>query len=285
MKEETGRITQFSTSDIRALEPAMKIGILGTVTPEGLPHLTMISTLKASSTTQITFGQFMHGRSKAHLLDNPQAGWLIMTLDRHVWRGKARFDHTTQSGPDFDFYNNTPLFRYNAYFGIHTVYYLDLVEQSGKTALPMNRVVLSAVKTMLARSLGGGKAKTHALNSWTVGFFNKMDNLKFIGYIGADGYPVVFPCIQAQAANPERVLFSASVYREEIERIPAGAPLALFGLALTMEDVLVRGRYEGLRRVGGVRCGSLQVDWVYNPMPPVPGQIYPELPLEPVAEF
>jgi hypothetical protein len=285
MIKETGRLTQFSTDDIHSLEPAMKIGILGTVTPEGLPHLTMISTLKASSPTQITFGQFMEGRSKGHLRQNPQAGWLIMTLDRHVWRGKARFDHTAQSGSDYDFYNNTPLFRYNAYFGIHTVYYLDLVEQSGKAALPMNQVVLAAVKTMLARSLRRTKAKTRVLNPWTVGFLNKLDNLKFIGYVGVDGYPVVIPCIQAQAADAEHILFGASVYRDEIERIPTGAPLALFGMSLNMEDVLVRGRFEELHRVGGVRCGSLLVDWVYNPMPPVPGQIYPELPLEPVAEF
>jgi len=285
MEEENHTLTQFSANDIKALEPAMKIGILGTVTPEGLPHLTMISTLKASSPTQITFGQFMEGRSKLHLRQNPQAGWLIMTLDRQVWRGKARFDHTAQSGPDYDFYNNTPLFRYNAYFGIHTVYYLDLVEQSGKAALPMNQVVLAAVKTMLARSLRRGRSKTRVLNPWTVGFLNKLDNLKFIGYTGADGYPVVFPCIQAQAADAEHILFGASVYQDEIARIPMGAPLAMFGMSLNMEDVLVRGRYEGLQRVGGVRCGSLQVDWVYNPMPPVPGQIYPELPLELVTDF
>ena len=42
-------LTQFSADDIQSLSAGMKIGILGTVTPEGLPHLTMISTLKASS--------------------------------------------------------------------------------------------------------------------------------------------------------------------------------------------------------------------------------------------
>ena len=104
-------------------------------------------------------------------------------------------------------------------------------------------------------------------------------------YIGQDGYPVAFPCIQAQAADEEHIQFAASVYRDEIERIPAGATLAVFGLSLDMEDVLLCGRYEGLRRVAGVRCGSMQVDWVYNPMPPVPGQIYPPIPLEPITGF
>jgi hypothetical protein len=40
-----------------------------------------------------------------------------------------------------------------------------------------------------------------------------------------------------------------------------------------------------MRRLGGVRAGVVQVDWVYNPMPPVPGQVYPPLELKPVVEF
>jgi hypothetical protein len=62
-------------------------------------------------------------------------------------------------------------------------------------------------------------------------------------------------------------------------------PLAVFSMALTMEDVLLRGTYLGIRRVGGVRAGVVEVDWVYNPMPPVPGQVYPPVELKPVVEF
>lgn len=285
MTEVHKPLTQFSSQDIHRLEPAMKIGLLATLTPEGLPHLTMISTLKASSATQLSFGQFMEGRSKEHLQLNPRAGWLIMTLDRHLWRGKASFTHTARHGPDYDFYNNTPLFRYNAYFGIHTVYYLDLVVHSGESPLPMNAVILAALETMLARSLRAKKAKAQVLNPWTVGFLNKLDTLKFISYIRQDGYPEIIPCIQAQVADAEHVLFATSPSRDEFERIPRDAPLALFGLSLKMEDVLLRGRFLGLRRVGGVRCGALQSDWVYNPMPPIPGQIYPPLPLETITTF
>jgi hypothetical protein len=43
----------------------------------------------ASSEGQLVFGQFMEGQSKAHLRQNPKAGWLVMTLDRQLWRGKA----------------------------------------------------------------------------------------------------------------------------------------------------------------------------------------------------
>jgi hypothetical protein len=282
---EKTALTQFSAEDIQSLSASMKIGILGTVTPEGLPHLTMISTLKACSPNEMAFGQFMEGRSKEYLQLNPRAGWLIMSLDKQVWRGKANFTHTAKHGAEYDFYNNTPLFRYNAYFGVHTVYYLDLIEHSGKAPLPMERVVMASIQTMLGRSVGRSRASTQVLNAWTVGFLNKLNTLKFIGYMGEDGYPVVFPCIQAQAADEEHIRFAASVYPDAIERIPSGATIALFGLSLDMEDVLLRGRYEGFKRVAGVRCGAMQANWVYNPMPPVPGQIYPQLTLETITKF
>ena len=98
MKPQHEWMNEFTRTDITSLEPALKIGILGTVTPDGLPHLTMISTLKASSPTQLSFGQFIEGRSKDYLRQNPKAGWLVMTLDRQIWRGTASFTHTARSG-------------------------------------------------------------------------------------------------------------------------------------------------------------------------------------------
>lgn len=275
--------TQFSEEDIRSLAPALKIGLLATVNPQGLPHITMLSSLMASAPGQMAFGQFTEGVSKQHLRLNPRAGFLIMSLERNLWRGKATFTHTVQEGVDYDYYNNVPMFRYNAYFGVHTVYYLDLLAHGGKEALPMNRIIMAALLSSAARSLGRKMGEKAVLNAWTRAFLNKLDQLKFLSYVDADGYPSIVPAIQAQCLDAQHVLFSTAAYRAELERIPAGASLALFGLSLSMEDVLLRGRYLGLRRVAGVRAGALEVDWVYNPMPPVPGQVYPPVPLEAVG--
>ncbi|MGD0708700.1 MAG: pyridoxamine 5'-phosphate oxidase family protein [Anaerolineaceae bacterium] len=275
----------FSPDEIKAFEPAMKVGILATVNEQGLPHVTMISTMMAANEKELCWGQFMEGQSKENIRRNPKAGWMIMTLNRDVWRGKATFTHTATSGKDFDFYNNTPLFRYNAYFGVHTVYYMDLVEHSGKAPLPMNAVVFGSILTIIGRMLSGSRSQKEVLNGWTRAFLNQLTCLKFLSYIDADGYPAIIPAIQAQAADAEHVLFSTAVYGNELSAIPAGTTVALLGLALTMEDVLLRGTFEGFHRFGGVRCGSMKIDWVYNSMPPVFGQIYPPLPLETVKEF
>ena len=282
---DTTLLSSFSEEDIQSTQPAMKIGLLATVTPEGLPHVTLISSLMACGPAQLSFGQFTEGFSKQHILSNPKTGFLMMSLDRNLWRGKATYTRCAKDGREYDYYNNVPMFRYNAYFGVHTVYYLDLVNHTGKAPLPMNQIIFAAVQTMLARTLGRKPGKKAVLNGWTGAFLNKIDNLKFLSYIGADGYPVIIPAIQAQSLDAQHVLFSPSVYPDELAAIPAGVPLAVFGMALTMEDVLLRGTYQGIRRVGGLRAGVLEVEWVYNPMPPVPGQVYPPVPLQAVTQF
>lgn len=275
----------FSESDIRALEPEMKVGLLATVNEQGLPHLTLITTLRASSPTEVVFGQFAEGQSKINIRKNPKVGFLILTLDRNTWRGKAKFSHTERSGKEFDWFNNLPMFRYNAYFGIHTVYYMDLVEQYGKEPLPMGAIVQAALKTLVAKMLSPKKGKQEVLNLWTRQLIDKLANLKFLSYIDEDGYPAIIPVIQAQTSGKEHVIFATSAFSEDIKSIPANTTVAFFCMSFDMEDVLLRGIYQGVQRIGGVKCGSILVNWVYNPMPPKPEQIYPETKLEPVTTF
>ncbi|MCP4536808.1 MAG: pyridoxamine 5'-phosphate oxidase family protein [Chloroflexi bacterium] len=277
--------TSFSEPDIKSFEPEMKIGLLATVNEVGLPHLTLISTLRASTPTQVVWGQFTEGFSKKFIRRNPKTAFLIMTLDRELWRGRANLSHTAQQGKEFDMYNNTPMFRYNSYFGIHTVYYMDLLDHSGRQALPMSSIVIAALQTIVARTFGRSKGQKDVLTPWTQGLMNKIDNLKFLAYVGVNGYPVIIPVIQAQASGSEHVVFSVSAYRDELQAIPKNTTVAVFGMSLDMEDVLMRGTFQGIQRMGGFRCGVVGVNWVYNSMPPVPQQIYPALDLESVTHF
>lgn len=274
----------FTKEAIATFKPMMKIGLLATITPEGHPHLTMLSTLMAADEKTMTWGQFTEGTSFHNVRENPKVGWLIMTMDKDLWRGQGIFTHTKKSGSEFDFYNNVPMFRYNAYFGIHTAYYMDMEAHTGKQSLPMGAVVLSAIKTIFSKLLFR-KGKTAVLNEWSQSLYNKLDNLKFLAYVTETGYPVIIPVIQTQSAGSQHLIFSTGVYTDELKDIPKGISMALFGLSLDMTDVVVRGTYHGLRRVGPHRCGVLAVDWVYNPMPPIPQQIYPPLPLEAVEIF
>jgi hypothetical protein len=277
--------TKFTEADVHAFEPELKIGLLATVNPDGLPHITLLTSLKASGPDQVTFGQFIEGHSKQHVHQNPKTAWLIMSLDKNLWRGRATFTHTAKSGPDYDFYNNIPMFRYNAYFGIHTVFYMDLVEYYGKQPLPMSGIIKASLQTILARVLHLRRPSHAVLNLWTRQLLGKLGNLKFVAYIRPDGYPEIIPVLQLQPLDRQRVVFAASPYTTDLAAIPQGAPLAVFGMSLDMEDVLLRGQYQGIHHMAGIPCGVVDINWVYNPMPPEPMQIYPELPLEPVKNF
>ncbi len=278
-------ITSFSKEDTKSFEPEMKVGLLATINEQGLPHITILSTLQARKPQEMFFGQFAEGMSKENIRKNPKVGFLIMTLDKNFWNGKARFTHTATQGEEFDLLNNTPMFRYNSYFGIHTVFYMELIEQYGKTPLPMGKVVLGAIKTIAAKTLAPIKGDKPVLNEWTRKLIDKMDNLKFISFIGADGYPQIIPVIQSQTSGRENVLFSTTAFGEELTQIPKGIPVAFFCMSFSMETVLLRGVYQGISRRAGLECGGLLVNWVYSCMPPKSMQIYPEIPIEAVREF
>ncbi|MFA6009183.1 MAG: pyridoxamine 5'-phosphate oxidase family protein [Desulfobacteraceae bacterium] len=275
----------FEPADIEAFMPAEKIALVASVNPEGLPHITLITSMRASGPEQLTLGEFCKGRSKTYIQERPRIGFLIMTMDRRMWRGRAVWTHLRQNGPEFDSYNDLPTFRYNSYFGINTVHYLDLVEFTGPGTLPLSGIIKSTLMTRIARGGAGTGNSEPVLKPLGQTIFNRLDALKFLAYVNPDGFPVLIPVIQCQAADSRRLVFHPGAYQNELKSIPAGTPMAVFGLTMSMEDVLVRGIFAGYRTSRLVSLGVLDIDWVYNSMPPCHGQIYPEVPLTPVTEF
>lgn len=278
-------IKAFDDSAIQAFLPAEKIGLVASINPAGEPHLTLITSIRASSPLQLTLGEFCKGCSKAQIQKNPNVAFLVMTMDRRLWRGHARWTHLKTEGPEYESYNDLPMFRYNAYFGINTVHYLDLVDAKGPESLPLPAIVLSALLTSAAKGAATTGNADRILSPFAESLFNRIDALKFIAWIKDDGFPEIVPLLQCQASDSRRLVFSTLAYGREIGRIPAGSTVAVFGLTMKMEDVLIRGTYTGVTRRRMLSVGSVDIDWVYNSMPPAHGQVYPPVPLEPVSEW
>ncbi len=278
------RKKSFSPEDIRAFEPETKIGILATVTPEGRPHITLITTILAGGADTLIWGQFTQGQSKEHVLNNSKTGFLIMTMDRNIWRGKADWTHALNEGEEYEKMNTLPMWRYNSYFGIHRVHYMDLVETTEKQPLPLAKIVLSTLLTKFSQSGAAAEAE-EGMNSWTKSLFKRLDALKFLSFIGKDGYPVLIPLLQGQTAGSRHIVFHPGVYGDELSNLEAGCDCAVFGMTLDMEDVLVRGTFQGFKRFRGTTLGVVEIDWVYNAMPPLAGQIYPEVKIQKVENL
>jgi hypothetical protein len=281
----TAKRSAFSPEEQKAFEPAEKIGIVASIDPEGRPHLSLITSIMAPRPDQITLGEFCRGLSKQYIQQNPHIAFLIMTLDRRFWRGRARWTHLRREGPEYQRYNDIPMFRYNTYFGINTVHYLDLVETSAATPLPLSAIGAGALLTRLVKGAAATGNASRILKPFAESLFNQMGSLKFISYIGNEGYPELVPVVQCQAADSRRLAFAALAFGPELHRIRPGTEVAVFCLTMGMEDVLIRGTFRGFRRYRTIRLGTVDIEWVYNSMPPAHGQIYPEVPLEAVTAF
>ena len=278
-------MTRFDEKDLKEFEPEAKVGLIATVNPAGLPHITLITALQAKTPTQLIWGQFSEGQSKANVKTNPKTGFLIMTMDRSLWRGKAVWTHQSGHGDDYVMFNNKPMFRYNAYTGIHTIHYMDLKDTGGREGLPLVKIILSSLLTRIAKPGARSDRVNRILNPWTEKLFNRLDTVKFCSYVGSDGFPIIIPLLACQAADSTRLAFSPLAYRDELQELQKGMSVAVFGLTLEMEDVLVRGVFNGFGPCRRITLGTIDIDWVYNSMPPVHGQIYPEVSLKPVEEF
>ncbi len=84
--------------------------------------------------------------------ENPKVGFLIMNMARQLWRGRALWKDARTEGPEYEMYNDKPMYRYNSYFGINTVHYLDLVEAGFQESLPLHAIIPASILTKLVRN-------------------------------------------------------------------------------------------------------------------------------------
>jgi hypothetical protein len=275
----------FTEADMKVFEPAEKLGIIATVNEEGLPHMTLLTSVMAAKPDQLIVGEFCQGKSKEYMQRTAKIGFAILTLDKKLWRGKAIWTHLKKEGPEYEIYNNQPMFRYNTYFGINTVHYFDLKETTVGSSLPLASVVKSALLTKMAKGSAAKGNSERVLSHFGEKLFNGLDSVKFLSFIGNDGFPVIIPAIQCQAADSSRLAFHPGAFGDELNMLKQGMTISVFCLTMQMEDVLVRGIFNGYSRYRGVKLGTLDIDWVYNSMPPNHGQIYPPVLLKRVVNF
>ena len=262
-------------ADMKDFDNPYKIALVAMDEGNGDLHVCMLSSLVNKGDRQMMFGEFVRGMSKDLIYAHPKTGFLIMSIGRDFWTGRMDFTHSVTEGEDYVHMNEYPLFRFNTYFGVNTVHYADLVDISERRALNMPGVIANAVRVMAAKWANAEpKAERRpALRPWAKQFLDGLITLKFIAYVGEDGYPRIVPIIQAQTASSSRLVFTKAPYSGMLSDLKEGERVNVYGMSLDMEVVLVKGTY----RKGKLGLGIVDIDKVYNPAPPKPGYIYPEL--------
>ncbi len=258
---------------------SIKIGLVSTIDENNSPHITVLSTLMGKNDNEMMLGKFVEGLSKEFIQQRPNAGFLIMNPEKEFWRGTMRYTHESKEGEDYVLYNNQPLYRYNSYFGINTVYYFTLEEISDKYVLPMRQIIMNAIKVLLKKKHYKNKTEHQVMKPWAVKFTGKLDTLTFLSYIDKSQHPVIVPVIQAQSTGTSRILFKNEPYKEWLQPLVKGQKIAILAFSMSMETVLLKGKFSGFDDKG---YGYLDIKRVYNSMPPVHKYVYPEQELKPV---
>ena len=261
---------------IEMMDCDSKVGVLATQDESGYPHLSFISSIQALNERALTFGQFSAGLSKQFIVDRPRVGFLVLSADKKYLSGRAVYTHSANTGSEYDLYNNKPLFRYNSYMGFYRIFYLNLEQITPIRPLPMGAIVLGAILSRI-KAVFVKKNERKALPLVGQQLFAQLDSLKFLCYYDEKGDAQLFPVVQATSAGSDRIALSGIPFGAELRRIPEGAKVSILCLNLKMESVLVKGRY---------RKGVLDIEKVYNSMPPKMEYVYPRSEtISPIRQF
>ncbi|MFP3089547.1 pyridoxamine 5'-phosphate oxidase family protein [Treponema sp. TIM-1] len=280
---------EFEEICAKKFEPDSKIGILSSVSPDGYPHLSLITSIGVKTKKTLMWGQFSRGLSKTYLADNPKTGFLVVSPDQYWWTGKALHAGSVVKGEDFEYFNNKPLFRYNSYCGFGAVHYGEIKEVSAGEKLPLPRILLGSVTSALLKkgaakyclqAASGGDRPAKKIPPYGLKLCSNLACLKFIAWVDTDGFPRIIPALQGLPLDADNLVFSASPYGELLKTIPPQAKAAVFLANLALESLLLQGRWLPLNRHGRFRGGIFAADKVYNSMLPLNRYIYPpeELP-------
>ena len=291
MGEQMKIKTKFNAFDIEKTAPLEKIGIIATQNPEGRPHITFINSLMALNDTTMTLGQFIRGNSKYFMQKNPKVSFFILSVHtKKIWAGKILWTKKLSQGAELEMYKEKPLQRYNSYFPIHIVHYFDLVETTPASGLPIFNMIRSTLMTLMARAgaknrSGKMRPTPPVLKPYGERLFKSPFTMKFLSFTGDDGFPCLISFVQCMTMDSRRIVFHAKSLGEHQQQIKANMEIAVFCLKTTLESVLVRGKFAGFKSIYGIKTGLIDIDWVYNSMPPHSDQIYPEKALSLVTSF
>jgi len=236
------------------------------------------------------WGQFTAGISKKYVQDvNPKQGIIFMTgvMPFRILQIKADFSHTSTEGPDIVYFNKSKLMRYMTYMNIYKVYYNKAVAVSSVRKLPLGGIAKGILKGMIGK--GGLKTKLDEkrLNPVGIKIFKGPINPKFLAYIDpSDGYPIIIPVVQLTAADHNRLVFSPSALKSDLEKIPIDSKVAVLGMTMDLANQLVNGTFTGFHKSRGTRLGVIEIEEIYNSCPPLSGKIYPEIAVRPkITDF
>ena len=250
----------FLSSDVEELQRKTKIGIVASISRGGFPHISLVPSVKVNSQRIMTVQGLHPSLANDHLQTHQKMGFLILTTDKYMWRGKALYGSGKE---EKDTSNTLPVSKSDTSQTVE----VQVVETLGKERLRLLPIVLASLLTKCASSGLRPTLGEAILEPWAQNLFNKADSLKFASYITEDGYPILVPLFHGIARDGQSIDFTLHVYQRELAFFKSSQKIALFILATDLEQVLVHGIFQGYARNRLIRLGTIHLEWIEKLVP------------------
>ncbi len=275
--------TKFSEDGMELSDLDIGFKLLATIDPRGWPHITMISFNRAKTPEQVVWGEFTLGTSKRNVLQNPKQGAFYMNavMPFKYLQAKMTFDHRVKGGEDCERFSRGQMLRYNTYMNVEKAYYNSVKSATSVMDLKILPIVKGLILNLFAKRKANNPNAEEKLPLLGYDLYNNPINPKFISFLDPDdGYPLIIPCFQLRAPDRNKLIFPYSQFKEDLELLKKGAHVSTFAVIadeIELINMVIQGTFTGTQKFGGVKCGIIEIDEVYNSMPPLSGVIYPKL--------
>ncbi len=272
LRNDTLRMNELLEEDIPKFLPEVMVKLLATSDENGKPNLAFIASLYAKDPKTVIFADFMWGKTNVNIdQGNHKVASAFMDLGLNFWNIPGDFTHWETSGETFEYFNNRSIFKYNAYSGISRAGFIN-IHHVDRQKINILKLAGSLVKSVIAKGAVKNSHEIDKLNRLTFNHFNKLLTLKYITYLQEDGYPTIIPVIALKPADKGRVYFPISPFKKEILEIPENVEIACLGLSLKIIMFQIKGKYKGIKKFRGIKLGIIDIEEVYNSLPPLTGE-------------
>ncbi len=263
--------TRLADEDIPEFKPDIMVKLLATIDAQQRPNLVLIVSLEAKDNETLMFAEFIHGKTKKNVELNPKCTAAFMNLGYDYWVVKGDFTHWAYEGTDFEYYNEKPLFKNNAYLGITRVGYISIKQVIPKRKIKMKRPLLRLLKNYM-KEQKETETNEDKLPSFVKKIFRAPSNLKYIAFVDKDGYPLIIPTLHLIPTETNQLIFTPSAFKQDFTNLSPGMMVAAF--ALNIEELLmyqIKGTYRGFQSYQDTDVGCINIEEIYCCMPPKAG--------------
>lgn len=245
-----GEPMKLTPQQIESLHITETVKFIATADQSGKVNAAPIISTDYFKEDTLIFGDFLMWKTKQNLLYDPRVAVLVVDQSLNFFTIKGGFQGFEEKGEAFEYMNNTPLFRYNAYTGVRSAGLIQI--QSVSATQPIAKLKMAA-----AHIINTYKKSDYSLNPVVMEKYARLKSLKALSWLTNQG-PEISPVTAIRVDG--RIMEFAN------QDCPPECFAALSVITMDPVTYQVKGRLDQQKG----RC-RLQVEEIYSGGLPVPG--------------